>query len=230
MRILLAVSNFLLANRIEDLLIQNDFKTDIAADRDDAFQLAKLYAYDLIIIGHDPIHLKANSFLRQLQSENINSPVITLVKGGDYQTMAQHLTEGADDSISTPCHPLELVARAKAIIRRSKGQASQIIEIGDVVLNMDHKTVTAAGEHVNFSSREYDMFALIAMTKGVVSAEAILSHLYNGRDEPTPKIVDVFLCKIRRKLRHSQTTVITTVRQRGYILELVEHDQEALAA
>lgn len=231
MRILLIIDNKKSAHHIEAALKDHGTRADIATDREDGLQLAKLFEYDLIVVDHEVGRRTAGECLRNLRANGITKPVIALVMSGNHRTVADLLDLGADDCIVAPYHPLELAARASAIVRRWKGDTSSIIQIGDVRVDTVDKIVTIDGEHVNFTKKEYEMFELLVLNRQkVVSPEMILSHLYSGHDEPTKKIVDVFLCKIRRKLAPSATTVITTKWGHGFIIECAHENEEALAA
>src|SRR5258708_4529754 len=120
-----------------------------------------------------------------------------------------------------PFHKDELVARIHAIVRRSKGHAQSVIQTGDLVVNLDTKTVEVGGQRVHLTGKEYQMLELLSLRKGTtLTKEMFLNHLYGGMDEPELKIIDVFICKLRKKLANASEgrNFIETVWGRGYVL------------
>jgi len=120
-----------------------------------------------------------------------------------------------------------LIARIHAIVRRSKGHAQSVITTGDLVVNLDAKTVEVGGQRVHLTGKEYQMLELLSLRKGTtLTKEMFLNHLYGGMDEPELKIIDVFICKLRKKLDavSGSQNYIETVWGRGYVLR----DQEAM--
>jgi two-component system, cell cycle response regulator CtrA len=105
---------------------------------------------------------------------------------------------GADDYLTKPFHKDELVARIQAIVRRSKGHAQSVIATGDLIVNLDQKTVEVAGARVRLTGKEYQMLELLSLRRGTtLTKDMFLTHLYGGMDEPELKIIDVFMCKLR---------------------------------
>jgi len=134
--------------------------------------------------------------------------------------------------MTKPFHKDELVARIHAIVRRSRGHARSVINIGDLCVNLDAKDVEINGVRVYLTTKEYQMLELLALRKdATLTKEMFLSHLYGGMDEPEMKIIDVFICKLRKKLAHASggKDYIETVWGRGYVMRK-EGELEAAAS
>ncbi|RYE56263.1 MAG: response regulator transcription factor, partial [Hyphomicrobiales bacterium] len=138
---------------------------------------------------------------------------------------------GADDYVTKPFHREELVARIHAVVRRSKGHSQSVIRTGKLAVNLDAKTVEVDGARVHLTGKEYAMLELLSLRKGTtLTKEMFLNHLYGGMDEPELKIIDVFICKLRKKLSMATEgeNYIETVWGRGYVLREPEGGIEAL--
>ena len=127
---------------------------------------------------------------------------------------------GADDVVCKPYDPAELQARLQAIMRRSKGYSQPVLALGTLQLSLDSREVTVAGQPVHLTGKEYAILELLVMRKGMVlTKEAFLNHLYGGMDEPEMKIIDVFICKLRKKLAEAGApNLIGTIWGRGYMI------------
>ena len=222
MRILLVEDDATTSKSIEMLLSHaslNLYKTDLG---EEAIDLAKLYNFDLILLDLKLPDMSGHEVLRQLRLARIDTP--TLILSGDDNTdnKIRGLGSGADDYLIKPFHREELVARIHAIIRRSKGHSQSIIETGKIALNLDAKTVEVDGKSVHLTGKEYQMLELLSLRKGTtLTKEMFLNHLYGGMDEPELKIIDVFICKLRKKLSRAcaNENYIETVWGRGYVLK-----------
>jgi two-component system cell cycle response regulator CtrA len=159
--------------------------------------------------------------LKSLRVAKVNTPILILTGQGDIETKVRGLGFGADDYMTKPFHKDELVARIHAIVRRSKGHSQSIITTGNLTVNLDAKTVEVAGQRVHLTGKEYQMLELLSLRKGTtLTKEMFLNHLYGGMDEPELKIIDVFICKLRKKLAAATEGdhYIETVWGRGYVL------------
>ena len=128
---------------------------------------------------------------------------------------------GADDYLTKPFQKNELVARIHAIVRRSRGHAQSVIQIGELVVNLDTKTVEVNSARVHLTGKEYQMLELLSLRKGTpLTKEMFLTHLYGGMDEPEGKIIDVFICKLRKKLANASNgkNFVETLWGRGHVL------------
>ncbi len=209
----------------------NVFCTDMG---EDGIDLAKLYDYDLILLDLNLPDMSGHEVLRQLRLSRIETPILILTGADDTENKIKGFGFGADDYLTKPFHREELVARIHAIIRRSKGHSQSIIRTGEVNVNLDAKTVDVAGVTVHLTGKEYQMLELLSLRKGTtLTKEMFLNHLYGGMDEPELKIIDVFICKLRKKLAEATggQNYIETVWGRGYVLrEPVADDVHRLAA
>jgi len=221
MRVLLVEDDPTTSRSIELMLSHanlNVYATDLG---EEGIDLAKLYDYDLILLDLALPDMHGHDVLRQLRLAKVDTPILILSGSDDTDNKIKGFGFGADDYLTKPFHREELVARIHAIIRRSKGHAQSIIRTGKIAVNLDAKTVDIDGVAVHLTGKEYQMLELLSLRKGTtLTKEMFLNHLYGGMDEPELKIIDVFICKLRKKL--SQATggdnYIETVWGRGYVL------------
>ena len=196
----------------------NVYCTDLG---EDGIDLAKLYDYDLILLDLNLPDMSGHEVLRQLRLARIETPILILSGSDDTESKIKGFGFGADDYLTKPFHREDLVARIHAIIRRSKGHSQSVIRTGKVQVNLDAKTVDVDGAAVHLTGKEYQMLELLSLRKGTtLTKEMFLNHLYGGMDEPELKIIDVFICKLRKKLAEATggQNYIETVWGRGYVL------------
>ena len=221
MRILLVEDDPTTSRSIELMLTHanlNVYCTDLG---EDGVDLAKLYDYDLILLDLNLPDMSGHEVLRQLRMARIETPILILSGADDTEKKIKGFGFGADDYMTKPFHREELVARIHAIIRRSKGHSQSVIRTGQVNVNLDAKTVDVMGASVHLTGKEYQMLELLSLRKGTtLTKEMFLNHLYGGMDEPELKIIDVFICKLRKKLAEATggQNYIETVWGRGYVL------------
>jgi two-component system cell cycle response regulator CtrA len=175
----------------------------------------------LILLDLNLPDMNGHEVLRQLRLSRIETPILILSGEDDTESKLKGFGFGADDYLTKPFHREELVARIHAIIRRSKGHAQSIIKTGNIAVNLDAKTVEVDGSTVHLTGKEYQMLELLSLRKGTtLTKEMFLNHLYGGMDEPELKIIDVFICKLRKKLSEATkgANYIETVWGRGYVL------------
>jgi len=221
MRILLVEDDPTTSKSIEMMLSNanlNVYATDLG---EEGIDLAKLYDYDLILLDLNLPDMNGHEVLRQLRRARIDTPILILSGNDDADNKIKGFGFGADDYLTKPFHREELIARIHAIIRRSKGHAQSIIKTGQIVVNLDAKTVEVEGSPVHLTGKEYQMLELLSLRKGTtLTKEMFLNHLYGGMDEPELKIIDVFICKLRKKLSVATggENHIETVWGRGYVL------------
>jgi two-component system cell cycle response regulator CtrA len=221
MRVLLIEDDSATAQSIELMLKADGFNVYTTDLGEEGVDLGKLYDYDIILLDLNLPDMPGFEVLKTLRVAKVNTPILILSGLADIDAKVRGLGYGADDYMTKPFHKDELVARIHAVVRRSKGHSQSVIRTGDIVVNLDAKTVEVAGQRVHLTGKEYQMLELLSLRKGTtLTKEMFLNHLYNGRDEPELKIIDVFVCKLRKKL--SQATggenYIQTVWGRGYVL------------
>lgn len=233
MRILLVEDDPTTSKSIELMLSHanlNVYSTDMG---EEGIDLAKLYDYDLILLDLNLPDMNGHEVLRQLRVARIDTPILILTGEDDTQSKIKGFGFGADDYMTKPFHRDELVARIHAIIRRSKGHSQSIIRTGKISVNLDAKTVEVGGKPVHLTGKEYQMLELLSLRKGTtLTKEMFLNHLYGGMDEPELKIIDVFICKLRKKLSIAtgDDNYIETVWGRGYVLRDPEPSQDETKA
>jgi two-component system cell cycle response regulator CtrA len=233
MHILLVEDNPVTAKSIELKLTaegHNVFATDLG---EDAIELAGLYDYDLVLLDLDLTDMEGLEVLRAVRAKKIRTPVIILTAAADVETKVKALSAGADDFITKPFHKSELAARINAVVRRSRGHSESIIRTGNIALNLDTRTTEVAGVPVHLTPSEYKVLELLSLRKNsVLTKEMCLNHLYNGLREPEVKIIDVFICKLRKKLAraHDGGNQIETVWGGGYMLRDTPDLPQAMAA
>ncbi|MFT4916498.1 MAG: two-component system cell cycle response regulator CtrA [Yoonia sp.] len=221
MRVLLVEDDPTTSKSIELMLTHanlNVYATDLG---EEGIDLAKLYDYDLILLDLNLPDMNGHEVLRQLRMSRISTPILILTGDDSTEGKIKGFGFGADDYLTKPFHREELIARIHAIIRRSKGHAQSIIKTGRISVNLDAKTVDVGGATVHLTGKEYQMLELLSLRKGTtLTKEMFLNHLYGGMDEPELKIIDVFICKLRKKLRNATDgeNHIETVWGRGYVL------------
>ncbi|WP_127112222.1 response regulator transcription factor CtrA [Shimia sediminis] len=236
MRVLLVEDDPATSKSIEMMLTHanlNVYATDLG---EEGIDLAKLYDYDLILLDLGLPDMTGHEVLRQLRLARIETPILILSGADDTESKIKGFGFGADDYLTKPFHREELVARIHAIIRRSKGHSQSIIHTGRIAVNLDAKTVDVEGTPVHLTGKEYQMLELLSLRKGTtLTKEMFLNHLYGGMDEPELKIIDVFICKLRKKLSEATggDNHIETVWGRGYVLRdpqpSEQMDEERLA-
>ena len=221
MRVLLIEDDPTTAKSIELMLTHanlNVYHTDLG---DEGLDLAKLYDCDLILLDINLPDISGLEVLRQLRLSRINTPVMMLTGDDSTESKIKAFGFGADDYLTKPFQREELIARIHAVIRRSKGHSQSVIKTGKVNVNLDAKTVDVEGTRVHLTGKEYQMLELLSLRKGTtLTKEMFLNHLYGGMDEPELKIIDVFICKLRKKLAEANggKNHIETIWGRGYAL------------
>ena len=221
MRVLLIEDDGALAQSIVLMLKPEGFNVYTTDLGEEGIDLGKIYDYDIIILDLSLPDMSGFEVLRSLRVSKVHAPILILTGLATLEDKVRGLGFGADDYLTKPFHKNELVARIHAIVRRSKGHAQSVIQAGDLIVNVDTKKVEVNGAPVYLTPKEYKMLELLALRKGMtITKETFLNYLYGGMDEPEGKIVDVFMCKLRKKLAGASggSEFIETIWARGYVL------------
>lgn len=221
MRVLLIEDDSATAKSIELMLKSEGFVVDYTDIGEDGLEIGKLYDYDLMLLDLMLPDIDGYEVLRRLRAARINTPVLIMSGLTKPDKKIKGLGFGADDYLTKPFDKGELIARIHAIIRRSKGHCESVIRTGRLVVNLDARTVEVDNQPLHLTSKEYGILELLSLRKGTTLAkEMFLNHLYAGMDEPKLKIIDVFICKLRKKLATATSgdNYIETVWGRGYVL------------
>ena len=221
MRVLLVEDDSATAHSIELMLKSESFNVYTTDLGEDGIDLGKLYDYDIIVLDLNLPDMSGFEVLRSLRVSKVKTPILILSGTASIEDKVKGLGFGADDYMTKPFHKNELIARIHAIVRRSQGHAQSVVQTGDLIVNVDAKTVHIKQVRVNLTGKEYRMLELLSLRRGTtITKEMFLSQLYGGMDEPEIKIIDVFMCKIRKKLAVASggKDYIETVWGRGYLL------------
>jgi two-component system cell cycle response regulator CtrA len=220
MRILLADNDRTNARGITFALKQAHMVADIAETGAETIDMAKRYDYDAIIMDVVLPDADGCDVVRRLRAMKNAAPILILSAQCRAEQKIKGLQAGADDYMAKPFDPQELLARLQAIIRRSKGFSHSRLELSGITMDLSAREVAVDALPVPLTSKEYAILELLVLRRGaVLSKENFLDHLYGGMDEPDSKIIDVFICKLRKKLAIAGAdNLIGTVWGRGYIV------------
>ena len=231
MRVLLIEDDSATAQSIELMLKSENFNVYTTDLGEEGVDLGKLYDYDIIFLDLNLPDMSGYEVLQSLRTAKVNTPILILSGLVATANKVKGLGFGADDYVTKPFHRDELLARVQAIVRRSQAPAEVVVRCGDLAVNVDAKRAEIAGQPVPLTGKEYQMLELLALRKGMtISKDMFLSHLYGGMDEPELKIIDVFMCKLRKKLAavSGGADYIETVWGRGYMLREPQSLKEAV--
>ena len=204
MRVLLIEDEPTTARAIELMLSAEGFNVYSTDLGEEGLDLGKLYDYDIILLDLNLPDMHGYDVLKRLRVARVTTPVLILSGIGEMDSKVRSFGFGADDYVTKPFHREELIARIHAVVRRSKGHSQSV-----------------DSARVHLTGKEYAMLELLSLRKGTtLTKEMFLNHLYGGMDEPELKIIDVFICKLRKKLSLAcdGENYIETVWGRGYVL------------
>jgi two-component system cell cycle response regulator CtrA len=233
MRVLLVEDDNAMSDSIELMLKSEAMVVDTTDLGEDGLEIGKLYDYDIILLDLMLPDIDGYEVLRRLRDARVDTPVLILSGLTETENKVKGLGVGADDYLTKPFDKTELLARIQAIVRRSKGHSQSVIATGKLNVNLDARTVDVDGAPLHLTGKEYGILELLSLRKGTtLTKEMFLNHLYGGMDEPELKIIDVFVCKLRKKIQSATSgdNYIHTVWGRGYVLRDPENHSGAHAA
>jgi two-component system cell cycle response regulator CtrA len=222
MRVLLVEDDSAMAKSIQLMLASERYVCDTTDLGEDGLEIGKLYDYDIIILDLMLPDIDGYEVLCRLRSAKVDTPVLILSGLTEPDGKVKGFGFGADDYLTKPFNKPELIARIQAIVRRSKGHSQSIIRTGKLSVNLDTRSVEVDGQLLHLTNKEYAILELLSLRKGTtLTKEMFLNHLYGGMDEPELKIIDVFICKLRKKLSAATggENYIETAWGRGYELK-----------
>lgn len=230
MRALVVEDDPVSAKLIQAALEAESIVFEATASGEDAIELSKHYDFDIIVLDLRLPDVDGYEVVRRMRAARVRTPVLILSGLQDSEEKVRGLTGGADDYLTKPFNRAELVARLQAIVRRSKGHSESLIRTGKMVVNLDARSVEIDGKRLHVTGKEYAILELLSLRKGTtLTKEMFLDHLYGGIDEPELKIIDVFICKLRKKIAAlaGGEHYIETVWGRGYVLKEPEIARDA---
>lgn len=224
MRVLLIEDDADLAKSVELTLRREGMQVDLTDLGEDGLEIGKLYDHDIIILDLNLPDVSGHEVLRRMRDSRIRTPVLIMSGNSGIEQRLKGLGYGADDFLPKPVDMRELVARIRAISRRSQGHAASVIEVGRLRIDIDNKRATTVeGKAVPLTVREFAIVEVLALRKNsTVTKEMLMSQLYSSEvdEEPEQKIIDVFVHKIRKKLEAATgEQCIETVWGRGYTMK-----------
>lgn len=220
MRILVVEDDEAAARGTAMVLKSSGAVVDLADSGEEALGLVRYYDYDIVILDLMLPDMIGSDVVRRMRSSKIAVPIMICSSQTASTQRVQLLSYGADDFITKPFDSLELLERARAIVRRSRGFSDSNVNIGPLTLNVALREARINDTLVHLTGKEYAILELLMIRRGtVLTKDAFLSHLYGGMDEPEVKIIDVFICKLRKKLYSAGAQdIIKTVWGQGYTL------------
>ena len=218
MRILIAEDDSRLLTQLDVLLQQSGYSVDLADNGNSALYLLKEHSYDVAIIDIGLPLLDGFDVIRQARRADVGSPVLILTARDRWQEKVEGLDAGADDYLTKPFHNEELLARVKALIRRSSGQANPTISFGPLELDTVAEELAVNGHRMELTAYEYKVMEYLMLNpQKVVSKTELTEHIYDQDFDLDSNVIEVFVGRLRKKIDPAGTLKpIETLRGRGY--------------
>jgi two-component system cell cycle response regulator CtrA len=220
MRILLVDNSSKLSLDVAVALKGRGIVFDHVRGGEDALDFARSYEYDAVLLETNLSGVDGLEVLRRMRASGNTTPVMMLSDDNSPKNKTKAFTLGADDIVTAPFDAEEFTARMNAVVRRARGFSQPVLTAGPVRLNLDSREVCVGDKRLHLTVKEYSILELMFLRKGIVlRKEVFLNHLYGGMDEPEIKIIDVLICKLRKKLaKVDADNLIRTVWGQGYML------------
>lgn len=221
MRILLIEDSVRLRRSLSDGLKKAGYVTDMTGDGSEGLWLAESHDYDVIILDLMLPGMDGLTLLTKLRQKQNGVHVLILSARDTVDDRVMGLSKGADDYMVKPFAFEELLARVQALVRRRYGVKQNQITIGDLIIDLDKKTVFCMNTEIELPPREYALLELLALRKGsVVSRQEIEEHIYDEHVEPASNVVDAAICSLRKRFDQAgQAPLIKTKRGQGYLID-----------
>jgi two-component system response regulator PhoP len=218
MRVLVAEDDSKLLTQLDTLLQESGYSVDLADNGEHALYQLKEYNYDLAIVDIGLPKLDGFDVIRKARSENVNTPVLILTARDRWQEKVEGLDSGADDYLTKPFHNEELLARAKALIRRASGQANPVIQMGPISLDTVSEEIQLNSLSLELTAYEYKVMEYLMLNpQKVISKTELTEHIYDQDFDLDSNVIEVFIGRLRKKLDPDGTIKpIETLRGRGY--------------
>jgi two-component system response regulator PhoP len=220
MRVLIVEDERRLAHNIASSLRESaGYAVDVAFDGEDGLYMAQSNPYDLVLLDLMLPKVDGITLLKRLRADGGDVPVLVLTARDEKESIVALLNAGADDYVAKPFDLGELLARAKALIRRGKGHSDAVLKVGEIEIDTSSLSVRRAGQLVILTAMEYRVLEYLAHRPGaVVSKTELLEHLYDFNWERFSNVIEVYISGLRRKLEGGEDKLIHTLRGQGYML------------
>ena len=221
LRLLVVEDEKTLANLIKEGLEEEGFSVDVAYDGQEGLFMAQNEPFDLVVLDIMLPETDGIEILKSMRKNKINTPVLMLTAKSDVEDKVSALNIGADDYLTKPFSFDELLARIKAVLRRNFKEASNIIRIADLKLDLSTREVERAGKKIDLTAREYALLEYLVLNKNrLLTRTDITEHIYNYEFDFDSNVVDVTVTRLRKKIdKDFEKKLIHTVRGAGYMIK-----------